>query len=499
MSEYGPGERDVLVGLLELQSVDDLGLLVGRALKVIVHVTRSHGYLAVYASADRSLANTRWKASAEMGRDDVLDLERSISRGILADALCDGEVYADNALEDERWRMRSSCHQKNVRAVIAVPIGAPAIGVLYVGRKDPYNDQDRRLVTDYCRWLAPVVDRLWLQSRHDEADPVAAYRKNGRFARVVGSSLALAKVLQRAQQAASTERTVLIVGPTGSGKTLLAEEIHRASNRAGKEFVAVSCPNLHHEFVHDWLFGREVNPGYPNHKATTGLVDRAKGGTLFFDEIADIPLETQAKLLTFIDTKRFYRFVGTVEHVADVRLMFATNKDLDQLVRDGLFRSDLRYRIAELQISLPSLDQRPEDIEALVRDAVPRLRNADDQPVEIEPRAVRVLASRSWPGGVRELLHALQRGALHVGPAESIDVEHLFPDEVPAPPQADAPFPSMDQHLRDAEAELFLRAYDAAGKRMTRVCELLDLKPATAYNIRNRALRRVGGLGPEKG
>ena len=219
---------------------------------------------------------------------------------------------------------------------------------------------------------------------------------------IVGQSRALHKVLDIAAKVAATDSTVLIQGPSGTGKELIAHFIYKNSLRKEKQFVTLNCASIPDTLIESELFGHEKGAFTDARSTKQGLVEVANGGTLFLDEIGDISSIIQPKLLRFIQTGEFRRVGGTTTLHADVRIISATNKDLMQEVSAGRFREDLLYRVNVITIELPSLKDRSEDIPLLVENFLNKKFHTKTKK-KISPKAMEILMKYEWPGNVREL------------------------------------------------------------------------------------------------
>ncbi|MDR0340019.1 MAG: sigma-54 dependent transcriptional regulator, partial [Puniceicoccales bacterium] len=216
---------------------------------------------------------------------------------------------------------------------------------------------------------------------------------------VLGSSPAMANALELVRKVAPAEATVLLTGETGVGKELLAKEIHRLSSRSGGPFLAVNGAAIPRDMVESALFGHERGAFTDAHRQHRGYFERAASGTLLLDEVGELPMETQVKLLRVLETRTFERLGGQETLTADLRLIAATNVPLEELVRSGQFRSDLYYRLCVVPIAVPPLRERAEDIPVLLEHF---FRHAE-RPPRIRKDALDILRRYPWPGNVREL------------------------------------------------------------------------------------------------
>ena len=239
-----------------------------------------------------------------------------------------------------------------------------------------------------------------------------------------GTSAAMQQVFVAIAHATTTDAPILITGPTGAGKTLAARVIHANSNRRQGPFVTLLCGSLPETLLESELFGHEKNAFTGASNMRQGHLERAAGGTLFLDEIGDIPPSTQAKLLRFVEERAFNRVGGREDLRVDLRLITATNRKLRDEVQAGRFREDLYYRLHVLEIELPSLAQRKEDIPALSAFLLSRV--AEGRDLSLGNETIRLLAEHSWPGNVRELRNALEHAAT-VCAGKIVQPQHLPP------------------------------------------------------------------------
>jgi DNA-binding NtrC family response regulator len=264
-----------------------------------------------------------------------------------------------------------------------------------------------------------VVERRSLATRAD----ALARRLDARdgFGNVVATSVKMRELVEQAGRVAATDETVLLLGESGTGKSLLARAIHQASKRAAGPLIEVHAAALPEALVEGELFGREKGAYTGAHESKPGHAELAHGGTLFLDEIGELPQATQVKLLRLLQERTFTRLGSTQARKADVRIVAATNRDLAAAVRDGSFREDLYYRLAVFPLLIPPLRERREDVAAT---AVAVLAARGVPADKITQAALTALAEHSWPGNVRELENALSRALVLAGSAP-IDVAHL--------------------------------------------------------------------------
>lgn len=296
--------------------------------------------------------------------------------------------------------------------------------------QDAWPDGDA-LAADYD--ADPMLMRL--EDLHSQVETLrSSLRELDETSALVGESPAFSRALELLRKAAETQVTVLLTGETGVGKERFARSLHAMSPRREGPFVAVNCAALPGDLIESELFGVERGAYTGAHAARAGRFERADGGTLFLDEIGDMPLAAQAKLLRVLQEGEIERLGATAPKRVDVRLVAATNVDLEQAVAQGRFRRDLLYRLNVYPIRIPPLRERPEDIEPLIRQLIRRFAAQHGKhTIGITDRALDVMRHYPWPGNVRELENLIERGVILVSSGTRIDVEHLFPSLAAAP------------------------------------------------------------------
>lgn len=250
---------------------------------------------------------------------------------------------------------------------------------------------------------------------------------------VLGSSQEMKTLMQQAERAAQTNTTVMITGETGSGKEVVAKAIHRMGSRAEKPFVAINCAAVQNTMIESELFGHEAGAFTGAEKRKPGLMEVASDGILFLDEISSMPLDMQSKLLRALEEQSFRRMGGTNEIKVDVQVLAASNRDLPALIEEGEFREDLYFRLNVLELRVPPLRDRKQDIPELVgyflRHYNPRMGlNIQD----LTPKAMDALTKHDWPGNIRELRNVIERAMLFCDEA-AIDLSHLPADLISSP------------------------------------------------------------------
>jgi formate hydrogenlyase transcriptional activator len=278
-----------------------------------------------------------------------------------------------------------------------------------------------------------------------------------RFEQLIGSSPALESVLEQVERVAPTDSTVLIQGETGTGKELIARAIHNISARCGRAFVKLNCAAIPLDLLESELFGHEKGAFTGAVAQKIGRFEVADQGTLFLDEVGDIPPALQPKLLRVLQEQEFERLGGTRTHQVDVRLVAATNRDLTGMARRGEFRSDLYYRLNVFPILLPPLRARPEDIPALVTHFVDRFSRRMGRRIEHIPHdTMSALSSYQWPGNIRELQNLIERAVI-------LSNDGVLPNPLPAAGPQGVISRAVAPTLKDSERTLILHTLEAVG------------------------------------
>ena len=313
------------------------------------------------------------------------------------------------------------------------------------------------------------------------------------FDNIIGKSKPMQQVYEMIRLAAPAKSNILILGESGTGKELVAKAIHHHSRRADGAFITVNSGSMPADLLESNLFGH-VRGAFTGAVASKkGLFELANGGSIFFDEIGNIPLDTQSKLLRVIQEREFMRLGGVETIKVDVRIIAATNADLENAVQQGAFREDLFYRLNVITINLPPLRKRSEDVPLLAQHFLQHYARENEKPLrEISPQAMELLLDYHWPGNVRELENAVER-AVVLSTSEVLDVD-LLPASVRAPESHGAflppTLPSNGISFKDAvsqyERQIIIRALQAAGGVQKRAAELLQVKPTTLHEMMKR-------------
>jgi PAS domain S-box-containing protein len=314
---------------------------------------------------------------------------------------------------------------------------------------------------------------------------------------VIADSAAMREVLSFVRKVASSEATtVLLEGENGTGKDLIAKTLHYESPRQAEPFIAINCAAIPETLLESELFGYEKGAFTDARAQKRGLFELADKGTLFLDEIGEIPLTLQAKLLRVLEDQSFRRLGGLKDIHVDLRFVAATNKNLREAVREGAFRQDLYFRLNVIQIVIPALRDRREDIQPLLGFFIDHYNRKFKRHIEgVSPVALELLLAHDWPGNVRELRNAIERAMILeessfiTSASLPISISHADPRQAPTP-QAEVEIPDEGMSLVDNERQLLARALEKTGGNQTQAARLLRITRDTLrYKMKKFNLR----------
>jgi Nif-specific regulatory protein len=380
-------------------------------------------------------------------------------------------------------------------SVLCVPIVVrdQSLAAIYVtaAGTTPFDAGHLAFATALASVAAAALDTIrhvaWLREERTRLQ-----RELKRDQHLVGQSAAMERVYEIVARVARSDATVLITGETGTGKELVARAVHGNSPRAQRPFVAVNCAALTDTLLESELFGHERGAFTGAHVQKKGKLEAADGGTVFLDEIGELPLLLQSKLLRALQLREFDRVGGTRPVRVDIRVLAATNRDLAAEVSAGRFRSDLYHRLHVVDVHVPPLRERREDIAPLAAHFVARFSRAAARPVRgIAPAALHYLLNYDWPGNVRELENTIER-AIVLGSSD-----HVVPDDLPdalleGPSPASADVPRFHEAVREAKTRAILQAFRDAHGSYTDTARLLGLNANYLHRlIKNLRLKPI--------
>ncbi|HWS88009.1 MAG TPA: sigma-54 dependent transcriptional regulator [Pyrinomonadaceae bacterium] len=346
--------------------------------------------------------------------------------------------------------------------------------------------------------LRLVVERAYeyAEARRENLALRLQLRDRGAFGELVGASEPMRQIYALIEQVAPSSASVLLTGESGTGKELCARTVHNLSPRKNKAFVAINCSAIPETLMESELFGHERGAFTGAAARRLGCFELANGGTLLLDEISEMPVSLQAKLLRVLEDRTIRRLGGSQELTVDVRVLAATNRDPQGAVRQGSFREDLLYRLNVITIELPPLRKRKEDIPLLAQHLVAQLAERHGRPARLlSPAAVEALQSHSWPGNVRELRNVIERAVI-ICSSEVIERHHLAPYPLEQRSQSrgeDTITLPVGTPIDEVERRMILRTLQKTDNNKTRAAELLQISLKTLHN-KLRLYREQGRL-----
>ncbi len=411
-----------------------------------------------------------------------------ISRTVAAQVLTDGIALMSNELSAQsEFQKAKSLTSRRVHSVLCAPlvIGEKSTGLIYLDSTDSktaFEEDHLQILTAVCGIASVALSALhyveWLQEENQrlasEINP-----EHG----MVGESAAMQNVFRFVEKAAPTDSTVLITGESGTGKELVAGAIHQSSPRASKPFVAINCAVLTENLLESELFGHEKGAFTGAIAQKKGKIEIADGGTLFLDEIGEIGVPLQAKLLRVIQEREFEHVGGTRLIRVDVRILAATNKNLEEAIQKGTFRQDLYYRLNVLSIRMPSLRDRKEDISLLANYFLAKSSaKLKRRMTGIAKEARELLMNYDWPGNVRELENAMER-AVALGSDDLVRSEDLPESILEIQPANSSGLSKYQEALTQVKRDLIQKAFEQANGVYTETAKILGVHPNYLHRL----------------
>lgn len=484
------GERDFYLRLLELGDCDDPEVLMNEALALIVGFTgAARGYIELRVAPDDQ--EPRWSIAHGCSDEELDAIRMQISRGVIARAIANREtISTSNAVTDPRFKKQRSVQRNQIKQVLCAPIGRDLPrGVVYLQElpePGPFPESHRRAVEIFARQVDSCADLIL--NRHEEAsvmDHTRRARERFEAESIIGISRRLAAVFEVAAQVAPLDVEVLITGPSGTGKSQLARAIHENSSRTGP-FVIITGAALLESLAESQLFGHKKGSFTGASSDKIGVFEEAQGGTLFLDEVGEIPKHLQAKLLRVLQERVIRPLGATREKKVDVRIISATNVDLQSAIRDGRFREDLYYRLCTFQIEMPALKKRRDDIPLLAEHFCAVVREKHDFPddITLSSRALLLCREEEWPGNIRQLRLAIQRAVIGANSQKRSEVVpgDIFPD-MNRDSDGDEARLSLAQAVRQFKREFFERTLETNDWNIIETAEQLDVARSYVYKL----------------
>ncbi|MBD3345086.1 MAG: GAF domain-containing protein [Chitinivibrionales bacterium] len=403
--------------------------------------------------------------------------EERFSDTIVQDVLAYGRgVFIGNALDDPRFAHAQSIVDLKLASVLCCPIriAAKTIGVIYLGSKKAaisFSEHELNILQVYARMAGMLINHVeYISQQNTTIKRLAEIHDNEK---IISTSPAMSRLLETAFSAAQSDIIILLEGETGTGKDLIAQAIHHRSKRKSKPFVVVNCSSLTGDLLESELFGHKKGAFTGAVKDHKGLFSAAHGGTLFMNEIGEMNVGLQAKLLRTLETGKIRPVGASTEESVDVRIICATNRDLKQMVAEGLFREDLYYRINQFAVKLPPLRERGEDIKLLAYYFLDlyKTRYPHKDIIDFNPESLKAMLFYDWPGNVRELASVVHKAVLsETGGFVRVELD----DE-------NTVVEGFDQATREFQKKLIKKALAACGGNREKAAKMLGMSRSSFF------------------
>jgi transcriptional regulator with GAF, ATPase, and Fis domain len=476
-----------------VHAIRDLNELQSQLLDLIFEVVPASRGAILLADKEGQHFNSLFARARQAGKAQSVTVSRTIARQVLEQGVA---ILGSDVPGSEELREVASLAASHVRSLLCVPLTVfeRVIGCIYLDSDSLSN----RLLEDHLQLVTAIAGisavalenarRLhWLEQENERLTVEIAQDRS-----LVGEGARMKEVYQFLKQVAPTDSTVLIEGESGTGKELAARALHRNGSRASKPFMAINCAAIPETLLESDLFGHERGAFTGAAALKKGRLEVADGGVVLLDEIGELAPALQVKLLRVLQEREFERVGGTHPIKVDIRLIAATNCNLEQAVREGRFRQDLYYRLAVLKITMPTLRERQEDIPMLVRHFVQKhAKRCKVKPRPVSPEALARLKNYDWPGNVRELENAIER-ALVLGASDMILPEDLPESLLERPPLPDMMEAKYHAAVKELKKQLILDAVEQTQGSYAEAARILGVHPNYLHRlIRNLELKEI--------
>jgi Nif-specific regulatory protein len=476
-----------------VHAIRDLNELQGQLLDLIFEIVPAGRGAILLADKDGQQFNSMFARMRQAGQAPLVTVSRTIARQVLEQGVA---VLGSDVRGSDELRDVESLAASQVHSLLCVPLTVfqKVIGCVYLDSDSVggrLNGEHLQVVTAISGISAVALENArrlhWLEQENERLTVEISQERS-----LVGEGSSMKEVYQFLKRVAPTDSTVLIEGESGTGKELAARALHRNGPRAGKPFVAINCAAIPETLLESDLFGHERGAFTGAASLKKGRLEVADGGVVFLDEIGELAPALQVKLLRVLQEREFERVGGIHPIKVDIRLIAATNCNLEQAVRDGLFRQDLYYRLAVLKITMPTLRERKDDIPMLVRHFVQKhAKRCKVKPRPVSREALACLVNYDWPGNVRELENAIERALV----LASSDV--ILPEDLPESLLERPPLPEMTEAkyhaaLKELKKRLILDAVEQTQGSYADAARILGVHPNYLHRlIRNLELKEI--------
>ncbi len=476
-----------------VHAIRDLDDLQGQLLDLIFEVVPAGRGAILLADSEGHQFNSMFARMREVGQAPLVRVSRTVARQVLEQGIA---ILGSDVPGSDELRAVESLAASQVRSLLCVPLTVfqRVIGCIYLDSdriEKRLDEEHLELVTAIAGISAVALQNArrlhWLEEENERLNVEISQERS-----LVGESARMKEVYQFLKRVAPTDSTVLIEGESGTGKELAARALHRNSARAEKPFVTINCAAIPETLLESELFGHERGAFTGASALKKGRLEIADGGVVFLDEIGELAATLQVKLLRVLQEREFERVGGNNPIKVDVRVIAATNCNLEQAVRDGRFRQDLYYRLAVLKITMPALRERRDDIPMLVRHFVQKhAKRCKVKPRPVSREALACLVNYDWPGNVRELENAIER-ALVLGSPDMIlpeDLPESLLERAPAPDMTEAKYHAA---IKELKKQLIRDAVEQTQGSFADAARILGVHPNYLHRlIRNLEMRET--------
>ncbi len=476
-----------------VHAIRDLNDLQGQLLDLIFEVVPAGRGAILLADRDGHEFNSTFARMRQAGQAQLVKVSRTVARQVLEQGIA---MLGSDVPSSSELREVESLAASQVRSLLCVPLTVfqRVTGCIYLDSdsvNNRLNEEHLQLVTAIAGISAVALENArrlhWLEQENERLTVEISQERS-----LVGEGARMKEVYQFLKRVAPTDSTVLLEGESGTGKELAARALHRNSPRAGKPFVAINCSAIPETLLESDLFGHERGAFTGAASLKRGRLEVADGGVVFLDEIGEMTAALQVKLLRVLQEREFERVGGLHPIKVDIRVIAATNCNLEQAVREGKFRQDLYYRLAVLKITMPTLRDRKDDIPMLVRHFVQKhAKRCKVKPLPVSREALACLVNYDWPGNVRELENAIER-ALVLGTSDMIlpeDLPETLLERTPPPDMTEAKYHAA---VKELKKQLILDAVEQTQGSYADAARILGVHPNYLHRlIRNLELKEA--------
>lgn len=439
-------------------------------------LSAERGFILLLDEEGRAEYRPRAVRNIEPGKvSEVKDISHTTVQKVIETAK---PILTFDALTDERFDDAQSIIAHRIRSIACVPLllKGKLLGVIYIdsrGQKARFSRQSLDFLQTFANQAAIALEnvRLLNQLQQENALLKEEFHRIYAFKEIVGKSKAMEQVFRMMGKVLNNDTTVLLSGETGTGKELVARAIHYNGLRSKKPFVPVNCGAIPENLIESELFGHKKGAFTGAIADKKGLIEMAQGGTLFLDEVGELPLSMQVKLLRFLQDHRFTPVGDVHPRQADVRIIAATNRDLQESIKKGEFREDLFYRLNVINIHIPALRERKKDLPLLVQHFLKKYSEKLGKEVKsVSPEAMQMLMNYDWPGNIRELENTIERAVVMTGS------EQITPDDLMLPGTAkDDSGIHAGMTLQEISRILLQKTLETVDGNKTRAAEMMGV------------------------